>query len=409
MILFRVGKLIDGTGAPPVDGAALLVDGDRIVAVGRQADISAPDGAEVIDAPGATLIPGLIDAHVHLSYSGRPDARLFRAELVDMNYALISLRAAKYARDTLLSGFTAVRDMHAPGGTIIDLRDAVKAGYVVGPRIMACGMGLTVTGGHMDQGGFADHVSFRDFTSPCDGPDAFRKGVRTQMRRGADFIKVNPCVGSRKDPDNKPYRFEMTPAEMRAACDEAHEMGFHVGAHTSGGPPLRAAVEAGCDTIEHGHWIDNETLDLMAEKGTFLVPTLLVNKVSSAHTADDPNASWGSKRWGERSLEAMWERLERARAHGVRIGSGSDAGFMLEHGACNLGEMECLVEGGFTPVEAISAATATNADLMELDAGRLKPGKLADLVLVDGDPATDLAVLRDRRNLSVFLGGKRID
>lgn len=408
MILFRVSKLIDGTGAAPLEGAALLIDGDRIVAVGRQADIAVPDGTEVIDAPDATVIPGLIDAHVHLSYSGAPDPRQFRAELVDLNYALISLRAAKYAHDTLLSGFTAVRDMHAPGGTIIDLRDAVQAGYVTGPRIMACGMGLTVTGGHMDQGGFADHVSLRNFTSPCDGPDAFRKGVRTQMRRGADFIKVNPCVGSRKDPDTQPYRFEMTPAEIRAACDEAHEMGFHVGAHTSGGPPLRAAVEAGCDTIEHGHWIDNETLDLMAEKGTFLVPTLLVNKVSSAHTASDPDASWGSKRWGENSLDAMWERLRRARAHGVRIGSGSDAGFMLEHGVCNLGEMECLVEGGFSPVEAISAATATNADIMGLEAGRLQPGKLADLVLVTGDPATDLAVLRNRQNLSVFLGGKRI-
>lgn len=409
MILFRVGKLIDGTGAKPLEGAALLIDGDRIVDVGRQAEIQAPEGAEVIDAPNSTLIPGLIDVHVHLSYSGLPDLRQFRAELVDLSYALISLRAARYAKETLLSGFTAVRDMHAPGGTIIDLRDAVNAGYVTGPRIMACGMGLTVTGGHMDQGGFADHVAFRDFTFPCDGADEFRKGVRSQMRRGADFIKVNPCVGSRKDPDTKPYRFEMTPAEMQAACDEAHEMGFHVGAHTSGGPPLHAAVQAGCDTIEHGHWIDDDTLDLMAEKGTFLVPTLLVNKTSSAHTANDPNASWGSKRWGKNSLDAMWERLSRARDHGVKIGSGSDAGFMLQHGVSNLGEIECLVEGGFTPVAAISAATATNADIMELDAGRLLPGKLADLVLVAGDPASDLTVLRDRTKLSVFLAGKRIN
>jgi imidazolonepropionase-like amidohydrolase len=408
MILFRVGKLIDGTGAAPLEGAALLVDGDRIVAVGRQADISAPDGAEVIEAPDATLIPGLIDVHVHLAYSGVPDPRQFWAEQVDMNYALVSLRAAHYAKETLLQGFTAVRDMHAPGGTIIDLRDAVNRGYITGPRIMACGMGLTVTGGHMDQPGFADHVQFRDFTSPCDGPEAFRRGVRTQMRRGADFIKVNPCVGSRKDPDTKPWRFEMTPDEMRAACDEAHEMGFHVGAHTSGGPPLHAAVEAGCDTIEHGHWIENETLDLMAERGTYLVPTLLVNKTSSAYSKNDPNASWGTKRWCEVSLDAMWERLGRAREHGVRIGSGSDAGYLLEHGACNLGEIECLVEGGFSPVDAISAATATNADIMDLDAGRLVAGKLADLVLVAGDPASDITVLRDRRNLRVFLGGKGI-
>ena len=409
MILIRVGRLIDGTGAKPVENAAILLDGTRIRSVARQADIGNPDVEEVIDMPEATAIPGLIDVHVHLSYSGNLDMRAFRAEHADMSWPLVSLRAQKYAMDTLRHGFTSVRDMHAPGGTIIDLRNAVNAGYVDGPRIRACGMGLTVTGGHMDQPGFADHASFRDMTFPCDGADGFRKGVRTQIRRGADFIKINPCVGSRKDPDTRPWRFEMTPDEMRAACDEAHVQDMTVGAHTSGGPPLRVAVEAGVDTVEHGHWIDDATLDLMAERGTYLVPTLLVNKTSSKAVRDKPDAPHGSKRWGAVSEEAMWERLERARRHGVRIASGSDAGFMLEHGKCNLGEVECLVEGGFSPLDALSAATATGADLMQIDAGRLIEGKLADIVLVTGgNPADDLAPLRDPANLTVFKDGRRM-
>ncbi|MET0746016.1 MAG: amidohydrolase family protein, partial [Microvirga sp.] len=407
-ILLKVAQLVDGTGAPPIRDAAILIEGERILAIGRAADLGEPDGARVVSAPQATAIPGLVDVHVHLSYSGALDKRAFRAEHAEMSYPLIALRAADYARNTLLHGFTSVRDMHAPGGTIIDLRDAVNSGYVEGPRIKACGMGLTVTGGHMDQPGWGDHASFRDLTCPCDGPIGFRAGVRAQLKRGADFIKLNPCVSFRKDPDAKPYRFEMNVDEIRAACEEAHEQGVHVGAHTSGGPPLRAAIEAGCDTVEHAHWIDDDTLELMVERGTFLVPTLLVNKTSSAAAASDPGMPRGSKRWAELSEEAMWERLARARRFGVKVAAGSDAGFMLEHGPSNAGEIELLVEGGYSPLEAICAATATGADILEIDAGRLVPGKLADLVLVAGDPLANIGILRKRENLRVFKGGREV-
>ncbi|MBM6581868.1 amidohydrolase family protein [Microvirga sp. BT689] len=406
--LLRVGQMVDGTGSGPIRDAAILIEGERIVAAGRSADIGMPDGARVIEAPAATAIPGLVDVHVHLSYSGSPDKRAFRAELVEMSYPLVALRAAENARNTLLHGFTSVRDMHAPGGTIIDLRDAVNRGYVEGPRIKACGMGLTVTGGHMDQPGWGDHASFLDMTYPCDGPIAFRAGVRAQLKRGADFIKLNPCVSFRKDPDTKPYRFEMNIDEIRAACEEAHEQGVHVGAHTSGGPPLRAAIEAGCDTVEHAHWIDDATLELMVKRGTYLVPTLLVNKTSSAAAAADPETPRGSKRWAELSEKAMWERLDRARRAGVKVAAGSDAGFMLEHGTTNAGEIELLVEGGYSPLEAICAATATGADILEIDAGRLIAGKLADIVLVSGDPLVDISVLRRRENLRVFKGGREV-
>lgn len=404
--LFLADRLIDGTGAAPIEGAAMLVEGDRIAAVGRAADIGRPEGAEVIEGTGRTLIPGLVDVHVHLAYSGAKDSSAFRAESARIHYPRIALRAARYCQDTLDHGFTSVRDMHAPGGTIIDLRDAVAEGRLPGPRISACGLGLTVTGGHMDQPGFADHMSFSGMNGVCEGADGFRAGVRAQIKRGADFIKLNPCVGNRRD--ERLWRFEMTVDEIRAACDEAHEQGLKVGAHTSGGPPLRAAIEAGCDTVEHAHWIDDATLELMAERGTWLVPTLAVNEASSTHVLADPDAPAAIRRWAEESETAKWERLERARRIGVNIAAGSDAGFFLRHGADNGREFELFVEGGYSPLAAIHVATAAGADLMGLEAGRLVPGMLADVVSVLGNPLDDLARLRNPANLIVWKGGDHV-
>jgi imidazolonepropionase-like amidohydrolase len=407
MKLIRADRLVDGTGAPAIEGAAILIEDDRIKAVGRAADIGTPDGAEIIDAaPGSTLMPGLIDVHVHLAYSGAVDMDAFRAESASIHYPAMALRAARYARESLEHGYTSLRDMHAPGGVVIDLRNAIDGGYLEGPRIKAPGLGLTVTGGHMDQPGFADFVEFRDMNAACDGPEEFRKGVRAQLKRGADFIKLNPCVGSRRD--ERFYRFEMTVAEITAACEEAHEQGVMVGAHTSGGPPLTAAIAAGCDTVEHAHWIDDATLEMMVERGTYLVPTLAVNEASSTYILDQPNASPKTRRWAEASEEAKWERLTRAKRLGVRVAAGSDAGFFMPHGAGNGREIELLVEGGYSTLEAIHCATAVGADLMQIDTGRLVAGKLADVLIAAGNPLDDITILRRRENLDVYLGGKPI-
>jgi imidazolonepropionase-like amidohydrolase len=407
MKLIRADRLVDGTGAAPIEHAAILIEGDRIKAVGRAADIGVPEGAELIEAArGTTIIPGLVDVHVHLAYSGAVDPDAFRVEAASIQYPAMALRAARFAMESLEYGFTALRDMHAPGGVVVDLRSAIDQGYLEGPRIKAPGLGLTVTGGHMDQPGFADFMQFHDMNLACDGPDSFRRGVRSQLKRGADFIKLNPCVGNRRD--ERLYRFEMTVEEITAACDEAHEQGVMVGAHTSGGPPLTAAILAGCDTVEHAHWIDDPTLELMVERGTYLVPTLAVNEASSNYLADRTDVSPATRRWSEASEEAKWERLTRAKRMGVKVASGSDAGFFLAHGADNGREIELLVEGGYSTLEAIHCATAVGADLMQIDAGRLVPGKLADLVLVAGDPLADISILRRREKLSVYLGGKPI-
>ncbi len=402
-LLIRARQMLDGTGGR-IEEAALLVEGERIRAVGRAADIGTPDGARVIDHSG-TAMPGMIDVHVHLRAPGRPGEGLAEAvDLARISYAETALRASKHARDTLRAGFTAVRDCAAPGGVVIDLRNAIETGYVDGPRIKACGQGLTVTGGHMDRPLFSDHVRVDGLAAPCLGADGFREGVRAQLRRGADFIKLNTWVSFHDSPDRF-WRREMTDAEIAAACDEAHAHGVHVAAHVYGPEGVAASVRNGVDTIEHGHWIDAPTVELMAERGTTFVPTLTVNEVHARHALQDPDLPEKYKRWHRRSSEDKWETLERVRAAGIRVCTGTDAGFQIEHGLWNAHELILLVRGGYTPMEAITAATANGADLLGIEAGRLVPGRLADLVLVAGDPLADLSILGQSEKLRAFKGG----
>jgi imidazolonepropionase-like amidohydrolase len=407
-LLIEADRMIDGTGSPPLDGAAVLVEGERITAAGRQADIGRPDGCLLVEAPrGATVMPGMADVHVHLAYSGIPNKAAFRNELIEMSYAAVALRAARFARATLRMGFTAVRDMHAPGGAIIDLAASIEAGETEGPRIKACGRGLSVTGGHMDQPGFADHATFRDLTQPCDGPLGFRRGAREEIKRGADFIKINSSC-SDGDRIGVWNRQEMTNEEIAAACDEAHMWGLKVAAHTVGGDSLLNTIIHGADTVEHAHFTDERIIGEMVKRGTYYVPTLLVNERNFDFTPEEQGATPSSWRWLNASREAKWKTVAAARAAGVKICCGTDAGYMIPHGPMNWRELALLVQGGLSPLEAITAATATNHDLLDIDAGRLQPGRLADIVIVDGDPLADLSILGRPEALTVFKGGVKI-
>jgi len=407
-LLIEADRIIDGSGAPPLHHGAVLVEGERILAVGRQADIGRPDGARIVTAPpGATLMPGMADVHVHLAYSGITNKRAFRAELAELSFPAIALRAARYARDTLHMGFTSLRDMHAPGGVIIDLAASITRGETEGPRIKACGRGLSVTGGHMDQPGWGDHAEFRDLTQPCDGPDGFRTGARREIKRGADFIKINSSCSAARIP-GRWDRQEMTDAEIRAACDEAHAWGMKVAAHTSGGDSLHATIVNGADTVEHAHFTDERIIEAMAKHGTFYVPTLLVNERNFDFTPEEQGASPEAWRWLNASRKAKWRTLEAARKAGVKICAGTDAGYMIPHGPMNWREIQLLVQGGLSTMQAIVAATATNHELLGIDAGRLQPGLLADMLIVAGDPLEDIAVLGMRDRLTVFKGGAEI-
>ena len=402
---FAVQRLIVGDGSV-IEHAVLEVQGERIARVGRAADFALPDGVTVIR--GETLLPGMIDAHVHLAYSGAIEARAFRAEASELSYPKLALRAAQYARETLEWGVTAVRDLNAPGGVIIDLRDGINAGYVLGPRVSACGLGLSVTGGHMDKGGWGDHVTLEGMTYPCDGAHEWRAGVRAQVKRGADVIKINLCGGSSRD-WNHPYKQEMSDEEIAAAIDEAHRLERKVAAHTSGGQAVTTAVRAGLDSVEHGRWLDDECLDAMAKHGCFYVPTLRVQENHFEHPWSVQGANANSIKWLELGREAMWDSLTRARKAGVKIVSGTDAGFMLPHGLSNHHELELLVRGGLTPLEAITAATQTAAELLEFpDIGTLHAGKFADLVLVEGNPLEDITVFQNQSNLRVFKDGTEV-
>ena len=399
--LFRADRVFDGERV--IENGSVLIDGARVAGIGRQADMGVPEGALIHDVP--TLLPGLIDAHVHLAYSGNPARGALIAEGMDQSYPEVALRAAGRARDSLCHGLTALRDMAAPGGAVIDLAAAIAGGDLVGPRIVACGRGLTVTGGHMDSP-LPDHVDMAGARAPCDGADGFRKGVRTEARRGADFIKINSCVSFHKRPGIW-WRPEMTQGEIRAVCDEAHAQGMTIAAHTSGGPPLITTVESGVDCVEHAHWIDDDCIALMAGAGTYLVPTLLVNE----RTFEVPLAEQGLTRippWSEAAREAKWMSLEKARKAGIKVGAGTDAGFMLPHGTMFWRELDLLTKGGFSTVEALTAATSVNADIIGIEAGRLAPGGLADLVAVEGDPLADLGLLGHAERLTVWKGGAKV-
>jgi imidazolonepropionase-like amidohydrolase len=406
--LIRADLVIDGSGAKPIEHGAVLIEKDRIVAVGRSADLGTPQGADIIEAgQGSTLMPGLADVHVHLAHSGLPHKKAFRAELIEMSYAAVALRAATYAHATLRMGFTALRDMHAPGGTIIDLAASIDRGETIGPRIKACGRGLSVTGGHMDQPGWADHTAFRDMTQPCDGPVGFRRGAREEIKRGADFIKINSSC-SDGDRIGIWNRQEMTNEEIASVCDEARMWGIKVAAHTTGGDSLYNTIINGVDTVEHAHFTDERIIEEMVKRGTFYVPTLLVNERNFEFTPEEQGVSPSSWRWLNASREAKWKTLKAARAAGVKICCGTDAGYMIPHGPMNWRELQLLVQGGLTEMEAIVAATATNHELLEIDAGRIAPGKLADLLIVDGNPLAEIAILGQPDRLTVFKGGERV-
>jgi imidazolonepropionase-like amidohydrolase len=397
--------VIDAVSLVPLAHGAVLFEGDRILAVGRQADIGRPEGARIVTAaPGSTLMPGLCDAHVHLAYSGVPHKAAFRSELVERSYPAIALRAASYAREMLRMGFTAARDMHAPGGAIIDLAASIERGEHAGPRLKACGHGLSVTGGHMDQPGWADHADFRDLTQPCDGPVEFRKGVRLEIKRGADFIKINSSC-SDGDRIGVWNRQEMTNDEIAAACDEAHLWGIKVAAHTVGGESLLNTILNGVDCVEHAHFTDERIIEAMVARGTYYVPTLLVNERNFEFTPEEQGVSPSSWRWLNAAREAKWKTLAAARKAGVRICCGTDAGYMIPHGPMNWRELQLLAQGGLSAMEAIIAATATNHDLLEIEAGRLAPGRLADMLIIAGDPLADLTVLSDPARIKTFKGG----
>jgi imidazolonepropionase-like amidohydrolase len=383
----RSARMLDVDKGELIEPGDLLIDEGRIVAVGAT---SVPEDAVVIDLGDLTLLPGLMDMEVNLLMGG-PDHRSPLVPVQD-DPALKTLRAVANARRTLRSGFTTVRNLGLfvqTGGVLLDvaLKKAIDLGWIDGPRVVPAGHAITPTGGHLDPTmfqAFAPHVlPITVEEGVADGVAEVRKAVRYQIKYGAQLIKV--CASGGVMSHTGPAGAQQySDEELRAVADEAHRAGLRVAAHAHGDDGIRAAIEAGIDCIEHGSLMSDETLDLMIERGTFLVPTTyLADGMDTSNTAPELQAK--AAEVFPRAKATVSKAIER----GARIACGTDAP-AIPHGR-NAKELIALVDRGMTPVQAIRAATTVAAELIDVDdRGRLEPGLLADVIAVTGDPTADI-------------------
>jgi imidazolonepropionase-like amidohydrolase len=395
--LFWNVRLVDGRGGPAIEGATVTIDGENVVAIGSA---TGDPPAGTADLAGRTLMPGLIDAHAHLSsdtsrspgFGPPPTKHGDDPRPRELGYFVL----AKMAIAMLVAGITTVRDVGAYDGEALVLRLAVELGVVEGPQILSCGRILSATS-----------PGARIFTTmycEADGPWAMRQAVRQQIKDGADYVKVM-ATGARSVEREDPEPAHMTREELTAVVDEAHRLGKRVAAHAEGIGGARLAVEEGVDTIEHGLSLHREPalLDHMAERDIVLVPTL-----STFHDLADRFASEFSPRLVEqarRQLDEAYATLAMARAAGVTIAMGYDSG----PPGTSANELVRLAEGGLGAAAAISAATAGSAAALGLyDRGTIETGKRADLLVVDGDPLANPAVLLDPAFIRQVVQGGRV-
>jgi len=395
--------LIDGTGAAPVPDAAVVIDGDRITAAGPRAALSWPADAEVIDARGRTLIPGLIDAHDHLASHGYGLATRLG---LDEPASTAHLRTARVLAETLAIGYTTVRDA---GGLDAGFKLAVEQGLIPGPRLVLALQIISPTGGIGDRVSPSGHDccgAHDPLLPPCvaNGPDPVRDVVRTMVRAGADVIKTATTGGASSRPGHGPLDAAFSLAEMEALVTESHALGRRVMCHALGGPGLRTALAAGVDSIEHGCYLDEDAtlLGQMAVRGTFFVPTLTVYVYHRESPA--PHVRERAVALHAHHVASVRRALEL----GVPIAAGTDAG---GHGhPKNALELKYLVEAGLTPMQALRAATQWAAACLGLEGevGTIEQGRLADLVLVGGDPLDDVTLLLDPARIELVLKGGAI-
>lgn len=387
----HAGTLIAVPGQAPRGASTVVVDNGVIVSV-QDGFVPAPAGAQTIDLKDKTVLPGLIDSHTHLATDRAGNDR-YVAAMTD-SLPLQAHETYWNGMKTLRAGFTTVRNLGDDGGKVLALKEAIKRGYVMGPRIIDAGESISTTGGHMDgRVGLADDVHGTVGTENlCDGADDCRRAVRRQIGRGAEVIKFATTGGVNSGTG---LATRMVDEEAKALVETAHAYGRKVAVHAHGLDGIKLAVRAGADSIEHGTTIDEETAKMMAKAGTFYVPTLSTVNGYLERLAADPNAYPPAvKRQIDWRIGITGKSLQIAYPLGVRIAYGTDAG-VSKHGR-NADEFELLVKHGMTPAEAIKAATINAATLLgvEKETGTIEPGKAADIVAVSGDPLADVKVLK---------------
>jgi imidazolonepropionase-like amidohydrolase len=389
--LIQAGRLIDGTGADPVDNTDVLIEEGAIAAVGPRGTLSA-DGAEVVDATAQTLLPGLIDAHVHLCSDPEPRPLATRMQ---ESVAMKTIRGVRNARLTVEGGITAIRALGTDADQDLAIRDAIEAGLIPGPRIVAGGRGITSTGGH----GHYHRIE-------ADGVDEVRKATRERVKRGVDVIKL-AVTGGVMTPGIRPGVPKMNKDEIEAAVQEAHKAGIKVAGHAEGRVGVNDAIAAGIDSIEHGYFMNNpEGIALMLAHGTYLVPTIMAYVLIAEGAGSDLTDEAIEN--AEMALEYNTVGFREALDAGVKIAMGSDAGTAFNDHGRSWRELGYMVQHGMTPMEAIMSATSNAAELLGLadQVGTVAVGKRADLILVDGDPLAEISEIGRIR--AVFKDGERI-
>jgi imidazolonepropionase-like amidohydrolase len=397
----EAGRLLaDPSNGVVQRGKTLVIRGNQVVEV-RDGFVGDPAQGQVIDLRTAFVLPGLIDSHVHLTGQQNPNSRLEEVTLSDADQAMVG---ARYARRTLMAGFTTVADLGAGNQAIFALRNAVRNGDVPGPRIIAAGSSVSIHGGHGDINGYRDDVMhLLSSESICSGADDCMRAVRTQVRAGADIIKITATGGVLSN-TAAGLGQQFSDPELTAIVDSAHRMGRQVTAHAHGVDGINAFLRAGGDSIEHGTYLDDQSIRLFKANGAWLVPTLLAGDFV-ARIASGPN-NFFTPAQTAKALEAgpkMLDMARRAHEGGVRIAFGTDSG-VSAHGD-NAQEFALLVRAGLTPLEAIQAATVGAAEHLRIssEAGKIAPGMPADIVAVSGDPLTDVTELE--RMKFVMKGG----
>lgn len=401
--VIHAGNLLAVPGQLPKTEQSIVVRGDRIVSVEDGfLDVSTMAGnVKLIDLSDKFVVPGLIDMHVHLTGELSPGAR---TEALFVTTSMKALRGVHFAEKTLRAGFTTVRDLGAEPEAIFALRDAIEKGIIVGPRVFAAGSSIAATGGHGDVDGYkAELLELWTPDTICDGPYECRKATRYAIKFGADWIKITATGGVLSDTATGTNQ-QMTEDELAEIMDTAHKLGVKVAAHAHGADGINAALKAGVDSIDHGTYLNKESIKLFRQTGAYLVPTLLPGAKIPPMMEGNPFFTDAIKAKANAAGAASMQNVRLAYEAGVKIAFGTDSA-VTPHGL-NGEEFALMVQAGMSEMDAIYAATIAAADLLgqSADLGTIEAGKLADIIAVDGNPLEDITELE--RVVAVVKNGR---